>query len=112
MSTSVDFSELDKRITLQQRAETQGASGGQDVTWTDVLSCWAKISPVSGRALDVAASLQAQVSHVVTIRYRPNITAKMRVLFQSRTFDIVAPLDEDENHVVLNLFCVEGTSSG
>lgn len=104
--------DLRKRITIEQRSASQSASGEQSHAWTLVAVVSAAVEPMSGRELEKAQAVFAEVSHQVLIRWRPGITAKMRVSYDGRLFNIGAVIDENERHRQLTLLCVEGLSEG
>lgn len=104
--------QLRKRLTIQQRSAAQDSYGQPLTTWTDVATVWGAVEPLSGRELMAAEAVQAEVTHQVVIRYRPGISAKMRIAYGARLFDIQNVLDENERHRILTLLCLEGMSDG
>lgn len=108
----IDPGRLDKRVELQSRSAAQDSFGGQSTTWTTALTAWARIEPLSGRALEAARQRHAEVTHRVTIRYRVGIAAAMRVKYGSRLLDIGYVLNPGEANEQLQLFCTEGVSDG
>ena len=106
------ISDLNRRVLIQQRSTTKDSFGQQSTAWTDLLTCWAHIEPLSGRELVNAQAVNAEVTHTVTIRYRSNVTASMRVLYQGRIFNITAVIDPDTSHVWTSLNCSEGLNLG
>lgn len=103
---------LRKRITLQQRSSEQDSYGQPLTTWSDVATVWASVEPLSGRELMAAEAVQSEVTHQVVMRYRPGVTAKLRVAYGSKIFDIQNVLDENERHRMLTLLCTEGLTDG
>lgn len=105
---------LNKRVTIQSQVTTQDGLGTESTNWSDVTTCWAWVRPVSGREL--LAAQQPQVVHDTRIRVRFQsgvaITAKMRVNFGGRLYDIVGVLDLDEEHEYLDLLCKQGANKG
>lgn len=71
---------------LRQRAKIQGASttrdsvGGTTQAWSDLVTVWADISPLTGKEIQQAAKLQAEVDTEIRIRHRAGIDSTMRVL--------------------------------
>ena len=112
MTYTIDSSALNRRITIQSRASTIDSYGQQITTWTDLVSCWASIEPLSGREIIAAQAVSSELSHTVTIRYRSAVTAAMRVLYQSRVFNIQSATDPDTAHIALQLLCSEGLTQG
>lgn len=76
-----DPGNLDQRVTLQTSAIGRDAVGGPTETWSDTAIVWARVSPLSGRRIAQAQQIGSAVSKEVEIRWRPDITAAMRVRF-------------------------------
>jgi len=104
--------QLRKRLTIQQRSTAQDSYGQPLTAWADVATVWGAVEPLNGRELLAAEAVQSEITHQVVMRYRPGITAKMRVLYGSRVFDIQNVLDENERHRMLTLLCLEGLTDG
>lgn len=99
---------LRHRVTLQALEQGRDAYGGPVETWADVATVWASVEAVSGRDFFAARQEQNEVTHKVTIRYRDDVTADMRVLHGGKTFGIVAPLP-DNRRTRLVLMCREAS---
>lgn len=106
---------LSRRVTIQQRTESQNATGEVVWTWVDVCTVSAEISAVSGREFFAAQQVQSNVTHSILIRYRPGIVAKMRAVeigCDSTTYyDIEAPLP-NPRRTELRLMCVTRDAEG
>lgn len=106
---------LSRRVTIQERVETQNATGEVVWTWQDVCSVWAEISAISGREFFSAQQIQSNVTHTILIRYRPGILAKMRAVESSCDatiyYDIEAPL-ANARRTELRLMCVTRDADG
>ena len=94
---------LDQRITIKQKVATQDTFGGETVTWTDVCTVWAQVSPVGGREYLQGKQLQEEQTVRIRIRHRAGIVPAMRVHLGSRTFDIqdVQNIDTANKETVL-----------
>jgi SPP1 family predicted phage head-tail adaptor len=82
------------KVTIQYLAESVDAYGSPATTWSLQSKVWAVIEPASGREVFASQQLQSRVTHKVTIRYQSALkdtatTARYRMLFDDRTFDIV-----------------------
>lgn len=108
----ISAGDLRHQVTIQQRATTQDALGGPSTTWTTLCTTRAQISPLNGRELLAAQAVQSEVSHNVVMRYRPGITAAMRLIYAGRIFNIHAVIDDNEAHRQLSLTCSEGVNDG
>jgi SPP1 family predicted phage head-tail adaptor len=120
--TTIRAGDLRKRLKIQKRAITQDATGAQVRTWSDVItntpdhSVWAEITPAGVEARFYAGAEQAGVAHIITVRYRTELTdplkvAAMRGIYNTRIFSFKAPRDEDERHIFLEIDAVEGMIS-
>lgn len=103
---------LRKRLTIQQRSQVQDTYGQPLTSWVDVATVWGEVVPTSGNESLSSEAVQSSETHLVTIRYRQGVTAKMRIKYGIRLFDIQSVLDENERHRTLNLSCIEGLSDG
>ena len=105
--------ELRQWLTFQRRAGS-AASGGLDAltdNWVDVFSCRGKVTAAGSREFWEAQAAHAELTHRVKIRYRPGVTADMRILYGSRVLEVIAPpIDEDERHQWIILKCREVTT--
>lgn len=102
---------LRHRVTIESPPTTQDSHGQVTGAWVPFVSCWASISPLAGRELIAARSVESGVSHVVRIRYRSGITSGMRVNFDGRYFNIIAVRNLDERNRETVLDCEEGLTS-
>lgn len=106
---------LRHRLTIQAENPTADGGGGQGADpWADpvtVATVWGRVEPLKGRERMQAMQLRGQVSHRVTIRHRPGITAQMRVLFDGRAFNIRAVVNVEERNRILELLCEEGIAT-
>lgn len=95
------------RITVQLSSEASDGAGGTVTTWTDTVSAWAALEPLTGRETREAAGIGSSVTHTVTMRYRTGIAPSARVVYGARVFRVVAVRDPEERKRQLILDCVE-----
>jgi SPP1 family predicted phage head-tail adaptor len=85
------MSQMDRRITIQQATETRDDHAGVTHTWADVATVWARLDhPQTSN--DEAQEAGKQTVHrrtEFTIRYRSDVTEKMRVVYNSENYDIL-----------------------
>ncbi len=95
-------------ITLQANTATQSGLR-PTATWTNQATFYASIEPISGMEAFRQAKVQAETTHVVTVRHDPGneITTKMRWLFGSRVFGILSARKTDERNVEVICDCKE-----
>lgn len=85
-------------ITIQTTAQTRDAVGGITDAWSTHVNAWASIEPLqvgSRERLD-AQKFTAEVTLLVKMRWQDGITPKMRISWDSRTFDILYLLNVEE----------------
>jgi SPP1 family predicted phage head-tail adaptor len=72
---------LRRRVTLQKPVQSRDTQGGSIRSWVDCgVSIPAAIEPLSGREAFAAAQIQSDIDCKITIRWRPGVTALLRVL--------------------------------
>lgn len=103
---------LRHRVVIQRQVETQDSTNGVViVSWQDVDTVWADISPISGREFITASAEMSDVTTRITIRYRADVTAKMRAYHPAKNkyYNIEGVLsDKDSGLEYLTLPCSEG----
>ena len=111
--------QLNRRVIIQSRTETQGTTGEVTWSWSDVDEVWAAVEPVSGREYFAAQQVQSSTDTVIRIRYRHGITTKMRIKYEepgspvySRYYEIEAVLSPREGRRELHLMCREREADG
>ncbi|MYZ44213.1 phage head closure protein [Schauerella aestuarii] len=96
---------LNRAVVIQKEIGEQDAAGQPVDAWVDVATAWANIAAKSG--LEVAAS-DSQVSaarYSIRIRYRPGITAAMRVIHAGAVYGIQAVLHDEAGRQHTDLVC-------
>lgn len=99
---------LRHRVTLQRFQQGQDAYGGPVAQWEDVATVWASLEAMSGREFFASQQAQSEVTQRIRIRYRPDVTADMRVIHQGTVFNIVAPLPDNRGRELM-LMCREAS---
>jgi SPP1 family predicted phage head-tail adaptor len=112
---SLDPGKLRHRITIQKPINQQDPTTGQLTTnWVAVASnVAAAIEPVSVREFVAAQAMQSQISARIVIRYRPGLTAQMRILHGAKIYNPQGWLaDPDSGLEYLTAPCSEGVNQG
>lgn len=106
--------ELRERVTVQQPTTTTDAQKGRATTWgTLAASLPAKVVPLSARERIQSAALGAQQVYTVLIRYRADVTTKMRLSWTpykataAKTLQIHGAQPHEGRRVFLNMSCSE-----
>jgi SPP1 family predicted phage head-tail adaptor len=110
----MDAGLLRHRVTIQSMTETQdGTTGAITESWSDVATTWAAIQPLSGREFIAAQEKGGEITARIVIRYRSDVTEKMRILHKSTVYDIQKPLpDADSGTEYLTLMVKAGRNNG
>ena len=98
---------LRHRITIQTETAVSDGMGGETLTWSDTLEAWAAIWPLTAKESLDAMKLELQVTHKIRIRYRSGITAKNRIKFGTRIFNIVSLINFEERGKQLDILALE-----
>lgn len=101
-------------ITIQHKVPTTGAMGTKVVTWANFLErVPAEYEPLRGRDFVAANQSQAELTAVFRIRYRSDIDADMRIVFDGEPFEIVGkPIDWKGRRQMLEIMCKAGVKDG
>lgn len=105
---SLDAGRLNKIVQIYGYEDTVDALNQRLTSLTlKHANVWAEIHPL--RAYERIESNQTTdaVSYRIIIRYKPDVTQKDVIVRGSRQFDITGMVDIDEQHVALELTCVE-----
>ena len=97
-------------ISIQEETETPDGQGGFSLSWDDVSgmdAVPAAIWPLSAKESLDAMKLELQVTHKVRIRYRSGITAKNRIKFGTRIFNIISLINFEERNKQLDMLALE-----
>ena len=98
---------LRHRVTIQRQEIVFGKFGAplHDKVWENVAS----LEAMSGREFFASQQAQSEVTQRIRIRYRPDVTADMRVIHNGKVFNIVAPLPDNRGRELV-LMCREVSS--
>lgn len=103
--------ELRKRIELQSPVDTIDAYGQATRSWTTYATVYASVVPASGQENTIAEAMQVQQTHTITIRYRSDVAATHRALFNSRQFNFQFVRNLDERNRWLEITATERTGA-
>lgn len=99
--------QLTKRVILQAPSVTKAADGAETVTWTTLSTIWAEIASSGGREFWQAKQANAEISHMVRIRYRARMSPRFRIVHGGRVFQVLSVINPDEGQTDLILLCKE-----
>lgn len=102
-------------VCLQRNLPTQNAATGAMIdNWVTVVDdLYASVEPASAREFVAAHAVQSEVTTRITIRFRPGVTAAMRIVYRGSIYNIAGVLTDRESGVeYLTLPCSEGVNRG
>ncbi len=97
--------ELNQRVRVDQPVVVQDALGEEIVTWQALCSTWAAMRNVPQREPFVADQFVSVVSTTFTLRYRTDVTAKMRLVSRGIVYEIDSAADPDGGLRFTELVC-------
>ncbi len=105
---------LRHRIRLQKPVRSQSPVTGAIVnSWADVATLWANVTDVSVREFVAAQAGQSELTTRITIRYRSDVSAKHRIIFRGKIYNIHGVLADDKSgSEYLTLPCSQGVNDG
>jgi len=106
--------ELDQRVQLQRRDDTQVRDelGTLPDVWITVATLWAKVEGLRGREFFAAGQMQAATDVRVTIRFRADVRADWRLVHRGQPMGIASVVDIEARREFLELMCVTGVGDG
>lgn len=89
---------LRHRVAIQQRVEARTLTGAVTIEWQDFATdVPAEFKPLSVKEFLAGNQINSQVTARVTIRYRPGVTATMRIVFRGEYYNIAGVLADAES---------------
>ena len=98
---------LRHKVTIQDYTESQNTFGEVTKNWTDYATVWAAVEPVKGREFWESQQINAEITTKVTLRYLAGVKPKMRILHDTRIFEIDSVINVDERNRELQLLVKE-----
>ena len=98
---------MNKLIQIQAKSKDQDAAGQPLEVFVLVADLWAEINPLIGKELLLAGEIGSEVTHNVTIRYKPNIRPDQRIIYKNRIFEIIYVINKNEDNEFMYLKCKE-----
>lgn len=90
VAPSLNPGKLDRRITLRYAVIARNARGEAVKGWTDGDVVWGGRAPSQGREFFSSGAAWSDVSDVLRLRYRSDVTAAWRVLMGGRIYEVVS----------------------
>lgn len=81
---------LDRRITIQSATFADDTFGEEIPTFTDLVSVWAKVTPLKASEDFDAEQLTSRRTLKFKIRYRKDLNTENRISYQGDFYDILS----------------------
>lgn len=88
LQSKLEIGRLDRRVTIQQLTNSPDEYNQPVPTWATLATVWASVDDRSGGESFQAEQLTAYRHTVFIIRYRSGIDETMRIVYNSRTYNI------------------------
>ena len=76
--------------------------------WETFTHAFVSIKAMSGRELATAIEVHSTSTHKIIMRYQPGVTSNMKILAASKTYEIVAVVEDDSGRDMMILAKVIG----
>lgn len=101
------------KVVFQRMDTTQQDDGSYETAWTDALTTWAAIEPLSGREILQAGGMEGVYTHRIRTRALRGLTESMRIKFIdgftgiTRYFNIIAIRNVEFMNSEIQINCEE-----
>jgi len=92
---------LDRVISIQIYTDSKDASGAPVSTWSNYKTVFANVVFDSGSEPEIITKETAVTKVTFTIRHRTDLDTKLRILYNSKYYNILAILDDQDNHYLI-----------
>lgn len=99
------------KITLLSVTRTPDSGGGNKRQDVEIADVWAEIKALSDGEIYRYEKLEQSITHLIAIRYRPDVVAGMTLRFDDRKFYIQSVVRVEEKNEFLQLRVREGGPS-
>lgn len=83
------------RIRIEVRTTSQDTAGEQFTSWSTFATVWAELQKSPGREILASAQEQGRVPTLFRIRYLAGVSPGMRVVHDTKVYDIISAPDPD-----------------
>ena len=108
----ISAGKLREQIVFQTRGESTDEWGGTIPSWTTFATVRAKARPIRGREMVAAQAAQNETEVVFYIRHLAGLNTSMRVVHNSKNYDILSIINIDERNREMEISTKTGLSEG
>ncbi len=84
------------RIVIERPVAVDDGTGGSRIAFTMLATVWAAIEPVRTAVDPASDRIGSAITHRVTIRYREDVAAGLRIRHRGRLLQVETVIDPDE----------------
>ena len=111
----INAGSLSRRITIQKRENESNAFNQPSLVWKDYVRVYANLKVMSGSGYannEFIASNEEinRTTFSFMIRYRKDITADMRIVYEGRVYEIRGILPDLDRREFVYIACAQGAS--
>ena len=92
----MDVGKYRHRLAFQIATDTRSADGGVSQSWATTNTVWGILQPSDGTEQISADKTRSDVTHVARVRWGITVTPAYRFTHESRTFQILSVMNNDE----------------
>lgn len=82
---------LDQRLTFQQISRSANSDGWNDSeSWADITKRWASVVATGGNERMKNQGIATDTDYVIEIRHTTDVNSDMRIVWGSKTLDIIS----------------------
>ena len=106
-----EIGEMVERVTFQRSFKIDDEYHGKQITWLDIAEAWAQVEPISSREYFFGQANQAEVTHRIKVRYRPDVGQGWRIKHRDKYYAVQSIIDMGGRRRFLELLCIETKES-
>ena len=99
--------QLNTKILIESKTNSIDGVGENIETWSTFADVYANVQTKSGREFIHASAQNAELSHVVTVRYLTGLTSEMRINNGGSYLNILSVFDPDGKKREMKAHCNE-----
>jgi len=96
-----------ERVTIRRPAKIDDEYHGKQIVWLDIAEVWAQVEPISSREYFFGQANQAEATHKIKIRYRPDIGQGWQIKHRDAYYSVQSMIDMGGRRRFLELLCID-----
>lgn len=105
------LSKMRQRVELQKPTRTSDNAGGVSIVWNTFATVFAYVQPKTGGKSIMGDQIEAEITHLIHIRFRPDLLASYRIKMGTKLFRINRIINVDERDRYFTIQAFEGVAT-